>query len=158
MEMHQKENIPIGVIGGGICTDEEYKLAEAVGKKIAQAGGILICGGMSGVMEAACKGAFQAGGLTVGILPTDSIDDANPYVKIPVATGMGIGRNIIIVRTAAALISIDGKFGTLSEISYALQLNKKVISLRPWMEVPGMMIVKTPEEAVRLAFEAVDDI
>ncbi len=158
MQLYHKKNIPIGVIGGSICTDEEYKLAEAVGKKIAQAGGILICGGMSGVMEAACKGAFQAGGLTVGILPTDSIDDANPYVKIPVATGMGIGRNIIIVRTAAALISIDGKFGTLSEISYALQLNKKVISLRPWMEVPGMMIVKTPEEAVRLAFEAVDDI
>jgi uncharacterized protein (TIGR00725 family) len=158
MVLHQKKNIPIGVIGGNICTDEEYKLAEAVGKKIAQAGGILICGGMSGVMEAACKGAFQAGGLTVGILPTDSIDDANPYVKIPVATGMGIGRNIIIVRTAAALISIDGKFGTLSEISYALQLNKRVISLRPWMEVPGMMIVKTPEEAVRLAFEAIDDI
>ena len=158
MELHQKKNILIGVIGGSVCTDEEYQLAEEVGQRIARSGGVLVCGGMSGVMEAACKGAVKAGGVTVGILPGDNTGDANPYVKVPVATGMGIGRNIIIVRTAAALISIDGKFGTLSEISYALQLNKKVISLRPWMEVPGMMIVKTPEEAVLLAFEAVDDI
>jgi uncharacterized protein (TIGR00725 family) len=157
MILRQKKRLFIGVIGGSECTEEEYLLAEEVGKKIAQAGAGLVCGGMSGIMEAACKGTFQAGGITVGILPTDTIDAANPYVNIPVATGMGIGRNIIIVRTAAALISIDGKFGTLSEISYALQLNKKVISLHPWIEVPGMIMVKTADEAVALALAEINE-
>jgi uncharacterized protein (TIGR00725 family) len=157
MILRQKKRLLIGVIGGSECTNEEYRLAEEVGKKIAQAGAGLVCGGMGGIMEAACKGTFQAGGITIGILPTDTIDAANPYVKIPVATGMGVGRNIIIVRTANCLISINGKFGTLSEISYALQLNKKVISLHPWIEVPGMIMVKTADEAVALALAEINE-
>ncbi len=143
----------IGVIGGGQCSSEVYNKAQEVGRLIAKAGIALICGGMSGVMEAACKGAQQAGGLTIGILPTDSAADANPWVTIPIATGMGIGRNIIIVRSARALIAIDGSYGTLSEISFALQLNKPVFCLDPWLTVPGTQLVHSPEEAVGKAVE-----
>ncbi len=104
-------------------------------------------------MEAVCRGAREAGGTTVGILPTDTVDEANPYVDIPVATGMGIGRNIIIVRTARVCIAIDGRYGTLSEIAYALQLGKPVITLNAWDEVPGVLRATSPEEAVELAFQ-----
>ncbi len=143
----------IGVIGGNSCTTEVYNLAEEVGRLIAQNGAGLICGGMGGVMEAACKGAFNAGGLTIGILPSDNPLTANSFVRIPIATGMGIGRNIIIVRTARSFIAIDGRYGTLSEIAFALQLGKPVLSLSPWLEVPGIRKVKTPAEAVKLALQ-----
>jgi uncharacterized protein (TIGR00725 family) len=145
----------IGVIGGNICTSEESKIAEKVGELIAKSGILLICGGMGGVMEAACKGASNAGGLTIGILPSDDINKKNPYIDIPIVTGMGIGRNIIIVRTADALIAINGKYGTLSEISFALQLNKPVFALQPWLAIPGVKIVKTPEMAVNLALNSI---
>lgn len=138
----------IGVIGGNTCSPEIYELAYQVGKYLAKANSLLICGGMGGVMEAACKGAVEAGGTTVGILPSDRIEDANPYVVIPIATGMGIGRNIIIARTARALIAVDGKYGTLSEIAYALQLNKPVAGLKPWIEIPGVHPVNSSKEAV----------
>jgi uncharacterized protein (TIGR00725 family) len=137
---HMRKNI-IGVIGGSVCSEEEYKIAEKVGQLIAKNDGILICGGMGGIMEAACKGASSVNGITIGILPSDNIKEANPYVLIPVATGMGIGRNIIIVRTANVLIAINGK-----------QMNKRVIALNPWLKVPGLDIVNTPEEAVEKAF------
>jgi uncharacterized protein (TIGR00725 family) len=143
----------IAVIGGSVCSQEEYAMAEQVGRLIAQNGAMLVCGGMSGVMEAACKGAVNAGGLTIGILPSDSVDDSNPFVTIPIATGMGIGRNILIVRTGNVIIAIDGEYGTLSEISYAMQLNKPVIALRPWIMVPGIHQVETPEEAVAVALK-----
>lgn len=145
----------IAVIGGGECSESDYAAAESVGRLIARRGGIVICGGLSGVMEAACKGAFEAGGLTIGILPSGEISDANPYVKIPVATGMGIGRNIIIIRTAQAVIAVDGKYGTLSEIAYTLHLNKPVFGLSSWNEVPGVAAAASPEEAVEKAFESI---
>lgn len=143
----------IGVIGGSSCTKEVYALAEEVGRLIARSGASLICGGMGGVMEAVCKGAFNAGGLTIGILPSDNTSTANPFVRVPVSTGMGIGRNIIIVRTARSFIAIDGKYGTLSEIAFALQLGKPVIALQTWLEVPGIKVVETAAEAVKLALQ-----
>lgn len=145
----------IAVIGGSECSPSDYAAAETVGRLITENDGIVICGGMSGVMEAVCKGAFRAGGLTIGILPSADIEDANPYVKIPVATGMGIGRNIIVIRTAQAVIAVDGKYGTLSEIAYALQLGKPVFGLNSWSEIPGMIAVKSPEEAVKKALESI---
>lgn len=150
-------NLPtiIGVIGGNTCSPEIYELAYQVGKYLAGANAILVCGGMGGVMEAACKGAVEAGGTTVGILPSDSIDQANPYVQIPVATGMGIGRNIIIARTARGLIAVDGKYGTLSEIAFALQLNKPVVALEPWINIPGLHLTDRPEEAVNWILSAI---
>lgn len=146
----------IAVIGGSECSQADYAAAEAVGRLIAERGGIVICGGLFGVMEAACKGACEAGGLTIGILPGNHVEDANPYVKIPVVTGMGIGRNIVIIRSAAAVIAVDGRYGTLSEIAYALHLNKPVFGLNSWNEVPGVAAVDTPGEAVERVFAALN--
>lgn len=142
----------VAVIGGSKCSDEDYSAAETVGRLIAEKKGIVICGGLSGVMEAVCKGASEAGGVTIGILPGPRIEEANPYVNIPVATGMGIGRNIIIIRTARSVIAVGGKYGTLSEIAFALQLGTPVFTLNSWNVIPGVVPVSTPEEAVERAF------
>lgn len=141
----------IGVIGGNQASDEILHLAEQVGKEIAKAGFVLICGGRSGVMEAACRGAKHEGGTTVGILPGDFRQQANKFVDIPIVTGMGIGRNIIVVRSSQALIAIDGKYGTLSEISHALQLGIPVIGLKTWQISEDIKIVNSPKEAVESA-------
>ena len=122
----------IAVIGGSQCSPQEEKLAEAVGKELARRGATLVCGGLGGVMEAACKGASSERGITVGILPGDDRSKANPYVSIPVVTGMGYARNVIMVKSAQAVIAIDGSYGTLSEIAYALQGGIPVIGLNTW--------------------------
>ena len=124
--------ITIAVIGGSQCTVEEEALAEAVGRELARRGIILVCGGLDGVMQAACKGAREEGGITVGILPGDSPRMANPYVLIPVVTGIGHARNVAVVRSAQAVIAIDGSYGTLSEIGHALQSGIPVIGLNTW--------------------------
>jgi len=144
----------IAVIGGKDVSEKHLRWAERVGQLIAERGGILITGGLSGVMEAASKGAISAGGITVGILPTERIEDANSFVKIPVATGLGIARNTIIARTAQAMIAIGGQYGTLSEIAFGLQLGKPVIGLGSW-QIKGMLQAETPEEAVKLVFEVI---
>ncbi len=143
----------VGVFGGGSCPEEVYRLAMNAGSAIAKRGGIIVCGGLGGVMEAVCRGAREAGGTTIGILPGDSPHEANPYVTHAIATGMGIARNIIIVRTAQVCLAIDGQYGTLSEIAYALQLGKKVVSLTSWDHIPGVIPVATVEEAIEQLFE-----
>jgi len=149
----------VAVVGGGMCSSEEEALAEAVGRGLAEAGATLICGGLGGVMAAACRGARSAGGLTIGVLPGYSATDANPYVDVPIVTGMGEARNVIIVRTAVAVIAVGGEFGTLSEIAFALKLGRPVIGLGTWELArkgqPVEVIVKarTAEEAVLLALE-----
>jgi uncharacterized protein (TIGR00725 family) len=142
----------IAVFGGSVCTPQEYSQAVKVGELIAVSHGILVCGGLSGIMEAVCKGAKEKRGVTVGILPGDDVSSANKYVQIPIATGMGIGRNIIIARSAQVCIAIAGKYGTLSEIAYALQLEKPVITLNSWDQIPGTIQASSPKEAVDLAF------
>ena len=122
----------VAVIGAGQCDKRIYKLAEEVGAELANKGFTIICGGLGGVMEAACKGAKSVGGMTIGILPGDNPNDANKYVDIPIASGMGIGRNIIIIRSADAVMAINGSFGTLSELAFALQLNKPIVGLETW--------------------------
>jgi len=122
----------IAVIGGSQCSKEETKLAEEVGREIARRGAILVCGGLGGVMEAACRGASSEGGVTIGILPGESRQAANPYVQIPIVTGMGYARNIAVVKSAQAVIAISGSYGTLSEISHALQSGIPVIGLNTW--------------------------
>ena len=141
------------MIGGKECNPEEYEMAREVGRLIAKAGAILICGGRSGVMEAACRGAVEEKGLTIGILPSANIGDANRFVKIPIATGMGISRNLIIVNTAQVLIAIAGQYGTLSEIAFALQSGKSVIGLKSWSTIPGVQVVQTPQQAIDLALQ-----
>ena len=144
----------IAVIGGSACSKEEAELAEAVGRKLAKQGAILVCGGLSGVMEAACKGASAEGGITIGILPGDSRQSANPHVQIPIVTGMGYARNAVVVKSAQAVIAIGGSYGTLSEISHALQSDIPVIGLNTWalsrnaQPDNSIIPVQNPTEAV----------
>ena len=123
----------ITVIGASTtCTTDDEKTAEEVGQELARRGAVLICGGLDGVMEAACRGAHAAGGLTIGILPGNKRTDANPYVEIPIVTGMGYARNSIVAKSGQAVIAIGGSYGTLSEIAYALQDDIPVIGLGTW--------------------------
>jgi uncharacterized protein (TIGR00725 family) len=152
----------IGIIGGNKVSDQIAQTAYLVGKLIAERGGIVLCGGLGGVMESACKGAFEFGGMTIGILPGTDKADANPYVKIPIPTGLGYARNAIIAQTCDAYIAIGGAYGTLSEIAMALNNGKKVISLGSWdLEKAGpvdatfFIQATTPQDAVEIAM-AVD--
>ncbi|MGB9711126.1 MAG: TIGR00725 family protein [Thermodesulfovibrio sp.] len=140
----------VGVIGAGKADKELLELAEEVGRLLSKEGITVITGGLGGVMEAASRGAFQAGGITVGILPTLKKEDANSYVKIPIPTGLGEMRNALIVRASDVLIAIGGEYGTLSEIALALKTGKKVIGLKTW-KIPGIIECYSAEEAVRLA-------
>jgi len=150
----------IAVIGGGKCARQVYRLAEEVGRELARQGAILICGGLGGVMEAACKGAREVGGNTIGILPGNRSQEANPYVSIPIVTGMGEMRNVIIVKSSQAVIAIDGEFGTLSEISHALKNKIPVIGIGTWemsrKGVPDESIIPAdnPRDAVMKALAA----
>lgn len=150
--MTPKRKPMIGVIGGSRCSAKVARMAEQVGRRIAERGGVLVCGGLGGVMEAAAMGARQAGGQTIGILPDDKTDTANAYIEFPVATGMGFARNVIIVKTADVLIAIDGNFGTLSEVAFSLVCEKPLISLGSWEVDPKVVRAKDPQEAVDLAF------
>ena len=147
----------IAVVGPSAGTPAELALGEAVGRKIAEAGAVLVCGGMGGVMEAAAGGCAEAGGRSVGILPTEDRLDANPYLTVAVATGMGEGRNSIVVRTADAVIAVHGEFGTLSEIALALKMGKPVVGLGTWELAKGgepvdaIVRVTDPREAVATA-------
>jgi uncharacterized protein (TIGR00725 family) len=122
----------IAVIGDSSCSPEEAKLAESVGGLLAQQGATIVCGGLGGVMEAACRGAKSKGGLTIGILPGQDPSTANAWVDIPLVTGLGEARNVAVVRSAQAVIAIGGRYGTLTEIAYALKSNIPVIGLNTW--------------------------
>ncbi len=147
----------ISVIGAGACSEKIYEIAENVGRLIARENAVLVTGGLGGVMEAASKGAKEAGGITVGILPGFSKDEANKFVGIPITTGLSHARNIIVVRSADAVIAVSGKYGTLSEIAVALKLGKPVIGINTWDNVEGIIKVNTPEEAVQKALELVSE-
>lgn len=152
----------IAVVGTGKdCPPDAYSLAESVGREIAQRGHTVICGGLNGVMEGACKGAKEAGGATIGILPGEDPSAANPWVEIPIATGMGYARNLIVVRSAAAVIAIDGAYGTLSEVAHALGFFIPVIGLKTWSITrpegtvdEGVIVADGPAEAVERAVHA----
>jgi uncharacterized protein (TIGR00725 family) len=141
----------IGVIGGSEAGEETCDLAREVGREIARRGHVLVCGGLSGVMEAAARGAREEGGMTIGILPTGRRDDANPYIDVAIATDMGHARNAVIANTADALIAVGGSYGTLSEISFGLKLGKRVVSLKSWDFDPSIVVVPDAAEAVTKA-------
>ena len=161
--MLKNERRLVAVIGGRECSPEEALLAEEVGHELAKWGIILICGGLSGVMEAACKGASAAGGVTIGVLPGDNRQTANPYVQIPIVTGMGYARNAIIVKSAQAVIAISGSYGTLSEISHALQSGIPIIALNSWSlskngrEDKSIIPAQNPAEAVAKALSLIKE-
>jgi uncharacterized protein (TIGR00725 family) len=142
----------IGVVGGGVCSIEEAEWAAAVGRGLAQAGAIVVTGGLGGIMEAAARGAKGGGGLTIGLLPGADRREANRFVDVPLATGMGEMRNVVLVRVAHALIAIGGGAGTLSEIALALRIGTPVVGLHdafsPVVDFPR---VETPDAAVRWA-------
>ncbi len=151
----------IAVVGPSAGTPAELALGDAVGRGIAEAGAVLVCGGMGGVMEAAAGGAAKVGGKTVGILPTASRLEGNPYLTIAVATGMGEARNAIVVRTADVVIAVHGEFGTLSEIALALKMGKPVVGLGTWEltkageTVEAIVRAKNAEDAVAKALSLV---
>ncbi len=151
----------VGVIGSSKADPNIIRLAEEVGAEIAKRGAAVVCGGLTGVMEAVCRGARKEGGLTIGIIPSDDKNDANPYVQIPIVTGMGMGRNVMLVKTADVLIAVGGEFGTLSEIAHALNIGKRVIGLRTWQlekarekPIPNLSIATNPKQAVEMAMAA----
>ncbi|MGB2765254.1 MAG: TIGR00725 family protein [Candidatus Aminicenantaceae bacterium] len=149
MELRKKKRI--GVIGGAKADAKSRQIAFRIGQLIAEKGAILVCGGLSGIMEASSRGAKEAGGKTMGILPGNSPDDANPYIDIAIATGLGYSRNSLVAMNADVLIAIDGQYGTLTEIAYGCIYGKKIIGLGTW-DIPGVIKAKSPEEAVELAF------
>jgi hypothetical protein len=154
------QKLMIAVCGSAAEDARLNALAEEVGRRIALAGATLVCGGRTGVMAAACRGAAEAGGLTVGILPGSEPREANPYVQVAIATGAGHARNVMIVQSAAAVIAIGGEYGTLSEIAIARKCGRRVIGLESWdlgNDADGMPRVtpaQTPAEAVALALHA----
>ncbi len=151
-------NAIIAVIGGSTCSAQEAGAAEETGRLLAEAGAIVVCGGLAGVMEAVAKGAHANGGTTVGILPGTDPGAANAYIDIPLATGLGEMRNFLIVRAAHALIAIGGGVGTLSELALAQRIGRPVVGLhdsfRNAVEIPR---VETAEAAVRWALERARD-
>jgi len=147
-----RKRIRIAVIGGSRPGRQALDTALEVGRLVARSGAVVVCGGLGGVMEAASRGAREEGGLVVGILPGNSPADANPWVDLPIATGLGYTRNALVVMNADAIIAVDGEYGTLSEIAHGLIQGKKVVGLRTW-DVRGVTVAETAEEAVRLALE-----
>jgi uncharacterized protein (TIGR00725 family) len=143
----------VAVVGPGRAGAAETELAEAVGRGIAEREAVLVCGGLGGVMEAACRGAVEAGGQTVGILPGLDRGQANPHVRVAVPTGMGEARNALVVRAADALIAISGEWGTLSEIALAMKTGKTVVGLGTW-ELDGIARAEGAEDAVERALTA----
>lgn len=144
----------VAVIGGSPCSETEAALAEELGRLLAAAGAVVLTGGRGGVMAAASRGAAQAGGLVVGILPGDDASQANPWVTLPIVTGMGEARNAILVRTAHAVIAVGGEYGTLSEIAFALKFGRPVVGLHTW-RASGPNQTALPIHTVDSAAEAV---
>ena len=150
--METRNKIRIGVIGGASPEPRFRQIAYDVGMLIAERGTILVCGGLGGVMEAAARGAKKAGGLTVGILPGTSHEEANAHIDVPIATGLGYSRNSLVAMNADVLIAVDGQFGTLSEIAYGNIYGKKVIGIGSW-DIRGVISADTAEHAVDLALK-----
>jgi len=137
----------VSVIGGHSCTKEVEQIAQELGKNLAKVVDILVCGGLSGTMKAVCKGFKLGGGLTIGIIPSYDKNDANPEVDIVIPTGLGLARNVLVVKSADVIVALPGEAGTLSEMAYALQFGIPVVSLNSW-DIEGVIKVKTPQEAI----------
>ncbi|MFB6301557.1 MAG: TIGR00725 family protein [Haloferacaceae archaeon] len=146
----------VSVVGGGSVTEAEAETAERVGELLGRRGHTLVCGGLGGVMAAACRGASAAGGTTIGILPGEDRAAANPHVDVPVATGLGHARNALVVLNGAAVVAVDGGDGTLSELGLAGAFERPVAGLGTY-DVPGVRACETPEEAVSYVERAVSD-
>lgn len=154
-------SVYVGVVGAAAATPEEETVAEEVGRILAERGAIVVCGGLGGVMAAACRGARSAGGTTVGVLPGDDRAEANPWVDVAIPTGMGEARNALVVRTSDALIAVGGEFGTLSEVALALKIGRPVVGIGTWtlahpkVSVDPVLRAGGAAHAVELALERI---
>jgi hypothetical protein len=154
----------IGICGAGRCDDALAALAAEVGRRSAQMGAVVVCGGLGGVMEAACQGAASVGGSTIGILPGSSAAQANPFVQVAIPTGMGEARNVILVQSADVIIAVGGEYGTLSEIALARKRGRTVIGLHTWelgtnpQGQPHLLTAHSPAHAVELAQHVLREI
>ena len=140
----------IGVIGAGTCPAGTYGIAKDLGFEIGKKGWTLVCGGLQGVMEGAARGCTEAGGMSLGILPGLDKRSANHYITVPIPTGLGDGRNVLVVRSSDVLVAVAGGYGTLSEIALALKAGKPVIGLKTWKEIPGVKYADDYLEAIQL--------
>ena len=160
--MDTLRRLQISVIGAGEPPAEAVPLAEEVGRELARRGAIVVTGGLAGIMEAASRGAREAGGTTIGILPGSDPRDANPYVDITICTGIGYARNLAVVRSGRAVIAVSGAFGTLSEIAHALGDGIPVIGLGTWSISrngcvdPSIEVATDPADAVDRAIRAAE--
>ncbi len=146
---------PVAVIGPRQATPAQYAAAQAVGRGIAEMGLALICGGRAGVMEAACRGAAEAGGVAIGVLPDTDPQAANAYASVVIASGIGEARNAVIARAALCLVAVGDNFGTLSEVALGRQFGKLVIGLEGAARIDGVVQVDTPAAALELVARCV---
>jgi uncharacterized protein (TIGR00725 family) len=148
-----EHNVQVGVCGAAVADGGLYDKAYRVGRLIAGRGWAVVCGGLGGTMEAASKGATEVGGVVIGVLPTYEKDSANAYVKYTIATGMGHARNVIIAASADAVIAVGGEYGTLSEMALAMKLGRPVVAVDPPVDVAGVVVAASPEDAVAYVAE-----
>ena len=146
---------PVGVIGPRDATAEQIGMAEEVGSRLAEMGLAIVCGGRQGIMEAVCRGAAARGGISVGLLPETDPSQANAYVTVPIATGIGEARNALVARAAVCLVVVGNSYGTLSEVALGLQFGKTVIGLAGAADVPGVRQCPDVEQAIALVARAI---
>ncbi len=142
--------VQVAVIGVATADEETRRQAYEVGRRLAEAGAVVLSGGLDGVMEAASHGAKDAGGTVVGIVPTQTRGSGNRYREVEVVTNMGHARNVILAHSADAMIAVAGSYGTLSEIAIGLKLGRPVVGLGTW-DIDGVIAASDPAEAVELA-------
>ena len=146
----------VAVVGSGMATGELYERAREVGRLIAERDGIVVCGGLSGVMEAAARGTAEAGGVAIGILPDEDRGRQNEYLTYSVATGVGQARNLAVICSGDVVVSVGGGYGTLSELGLAKKVGRPVVVLDGWDLGEHVAVAGSPEEAVEAAFEFID--
>jgi uncharacterized protein (TIGR00725 family) len=142
----------VAVVGSGTASGELYERAREVGRLVAERGATVVCGGRSGVMEAAARGATEAGGTAIGILPNEDRKTANEYLSYSIATGTGHARNLAVVCSGDVVVAVGGEYGTLSEIGLALKVGRPVVALESWELGEHVSVASSPEEAVGAAF------
>ena len=148
----ENRKLYVSVVGSGTATGELYGRAREVGRLVAQRGGIVVCGGLSGVMEAAARGATEAGGMAIGILPDEDRSRANTHLSYSMATGAGQARNLTVVCSGDVVIAVGGEYGTLSEIGLALKIGRPVVALGSWDLEGHVVVASSAKEAVAAAF------
>jgi uncharacterized protein (TIGR00725 family) len=142
----------VSVVGSGEASGELYEKAREVGRLVAERGATIVCGGRTGVMEAAARGATESGGVAIGILPDEDREKANEYLSYSVATGTGHARNLAVVCSGDVVIAVGGEYGTLSEVGLALKVGRPVVALESWDLGEHVAVASSPREAVEAAF------